>query len=83
MRLHSVDVRPNDRVRLPPLYLIVEPELAGSDVTIGWSATSMDVSGEATGELVLPISDVPYNLGPTSRVLEELKKREREASEYD
>jgi hypothetical protein len=43
----------------------------------------MDVSGEATGELVLPISDVPYNLGPTSRVLEELKKREREASEYD
>jgi hypothetical protein len=79
VRFHPVDVRPNDQVRLPPLYLTIDPGLAGSNVTIGWSATSMDVSGEATGKLTLPISEVPYNLGPTSRVLERLKELEGDA----
>lgn len=63
-----LDLRPEARVELPVVHLVVAKELAGETLTLQWKATSTGASGVASGTLTLPIASsplVPLDLVPT------------------
>lgn len=58
----AVHLRPLGRVQLPPVYLIAESNLAGSPVSVQWSATATNASGLARGTLWLPVAPSAVDL---------------------
>ncbi|MEZ0076284.1 hypothetical protein [Planotetraspora sp. GP83] len=56
-----VHLRPNHRVRLDPIVLVVEAP-APAVITAQWWATSTNMDGTVTGQLPIPIHDEPLPL---------------------
>jgi hypothetical protein len=58
-----IDLRPGRRHQLETIHLIVNPEMAGKELSGDWSATSTGVSGQATGTITVRVGDTPMSWG--------------------
>ena len=52
----DVDLRPYGQVKLDPIYLVCDGNLAGATLTANWTATSSSARGVAHGEFPIKVS---------------------------
>jgi hypothetical protein len=66
-----VHLRPGGREQLETVHLIVDPKMAGKELDGQWTATSTGVSGQASGNITIPVADTPVTWGPANLTEEE------------
>ncbi len=62
IRLGPTDVRPMHMHYLEPFHLLVGAPYVGQILTASWSATATDVSGVASGTLLIPVATSTYEI---------------------